>query len=119
MGHADAGRQHPSIAFTEHLDLECIWQSIGTVVDAYSNALMGTVIELLKAECIRTTVLRDGPYRNLADVERATAGWVDWNNRRLHSSLEYLTPAEFDNAPTQPSTDHSIQQRPISYLCSE
>lgn len=27
----------------------------------------------------------------------ATAGWVDWyNNRRLHSSLDYLTPNEFE-----------------------
>ena len=40
-----------------------------------------------------------GPYRNIVDVEWAAAGLVDWwNNRRLHSSLEYLTPAEFEHA---------------------
>ncbi|GHD09087.1 hypothetical protein GCM10008096_21390 [Zhihengliuella salsuginis] len=38
-----------------------------------------------------------GPFRTLAGVEFATAGWVDWyNNRRLHGSLGMLTPIEFE-----------------------
>ena len=29
----------------------------------------------------------------------STADWVDWHNqRRLHSSLDYLTPAEYEAA---------------------
>jgi putative transposase len=40
IGHADAGSQYTSIRFTEHLDLEGIRPSIGTVGDAYDNALM-------------------------------------------------------------------------------
>ena len=60
---------------------------------------METINGLYKAECIRTTVFRDGPYKTIADVEYATAGWVDWyNNRRLHSSLGYVPPAEFEQA---------------------
>ena len=98
-GHADAGSQHASITLAEHLDIEGIRPSIGTVADACDNALMETVIGLFKTECIRTTVFHHGPYRNLADVEWATAGWVDrWNNRRLHSSLEYQTPEQFEHA---------------------
>ena len=54
---------------------------------------------LFKTECIRTTVFHAGPYRNVADVEWVTAGWVDsYNNGRLHSSLDYLTPEEFEHA---------------------
>jgi transposase InsO family protein len=99
IGHADAGSQYTSITFTEHLELEGIRPSIGTVADAFDNALMETVIGLFKTECIRTTVFHQGPYRNLADVEWATAGWVDWyNSRRLHSSLNYQTPEEFEHA---------------------
>ena len=96
--HSDAGSQYTAIRFTEHLALEGISPSIGSVGDAYDNALMETINGLYKAECIRTTVFRDGPYKTLADVEYATAGWVDWyNQRRLHSTLGYLTPAEYED----------------------
>jgi len=95
--HSDAGSQYTSIRFTEHLDLEGIRPSIGTVGDAYDNALMESVIGLYKTECIRTTVFHDAPYRTISDVEFATAGWVDWwNNRRLHGTLRMMTPAEFE-----------------------
>ena len=60
---------------------------------------METIIGLYKTECIRTTIFHDQPLQTIADVEYATAGWVDWyNNRRLHSSLGYLTPEEFEQA---------------------
>ena len=93
FSHSDAGSQYTSIRYTEHLDLEGIAPSIGTVGDAFDNALMETVNGLFKTECIRTTGFRPGPFRTLADVEFATAGWVDWyNNRRLHGTLGMLTP---------------------------
>jgi transposase InsO family protein len=99
IGHADAGSQYTAVRFTEHLELEGLRPSIGSVGDAYDNALMECVIGLYKTECIRTTVFQPGPYRTLSDVEYATAGWVDWyNQRRLHSSLGYLTPAEYEEA---------------------
>jgi transposase InsO family protein len=84
IGHADAGSQYTSIRFTEHLDLEGIRPSIGSVGDAYDNALM---------EC------------TISDVEYATAGWVDWyNNRRLHSTLNTPPPSTSKPA-TRPSTE--------------
>jgi putative transposase len=95
--HSDAGSQYTSIRFTEHLGLEGIRPSIGTVADAYDNALMESVIGLYKTECIRTTIFHDAPYRTISDVEFATAGWIDWwNNRRLHGTLGMMTPAEFE-----------------------
>ena len=97
--HSDAGSQYVSLAYTEKLALDGIAPSIGSVGDAYDNALMESINGLYKAECIRTTVFHDGPYKTIADVEYATAGWVDWfNNRRLHSSLGYVPPAEFEQA---------------------
>jgi len=99
IGHADAGSQYTSIAFTDHLAGEGIRPSIGSVADAYDNALMECVIGLFKTEAVRTTIFHPGPYRTIGDVEFTAAGWVDWyNNRRLHSSLGMMTPVEFEQA---------------------
>ena len=99
IGHADAGSQYTSIRFTEHLGLEGIAPSIGSVGDAFDNALMESIIGLYKTECIRTTVFHADPYRTIADVEYATSGWVDWyNERRLHGTLGMLSPIEFETA---------------------
>ena len=97
LHHSDAGSQYTSIRFTEHLELTGIAPSIGTVGDAYDNALMETIIGLFKTECITTDVFHNGPLRTLADVEYGTAGWVDWyNHRRLHGSLGMLSPSEYE-----------------------
>ena len=99
LHHSDAGSQYTSIRFTEHLAMAEIAPSIGTVGDAYDNALMESIIGLFKTECIATTVFHDGPYKTLADVEYATAGWVDWyNHRRLHGTLGMITPVEYEQA---------------------
>jgi putative transposase len=99
LHHSDAGSQYTSIRFTEHLELAQIAPSIGSVGDAYDNALMESIIGLFKTEAIATDVFHHRPFKTLADVEYATAGWVDWyNHRRLHSSLGMLTPVEHEQA---------------------
>lgn len=99
IGHADAGSQYTSITSTDHLADEGIRPSIGSVADAYDNALMECMIGLFKTECIRTTIFHAGPYRTIGDVEYATAGRVDWyDNRRLHSTLGMMTPVEYEQA---------------------
>jgi putative transposase len=99
ISHSDAGSQYTSIRFTEHLALEGIKPSVGTVGDAFDKALMETIIGLFKTECIGTTIFHPGPFRTLADVEFAVVGWVDWyNHRRLHSSLGVVPPVEIEQA---------------------
>ena len=50
---------------------------------------------LYKTELIKPR----GPWRSLADVELATAGYVDWfNTRRLHSAIGDIPPAEHEAA---------------------
>ncbi len=95
--HSDAGSQYTAISYTDKLALDGIAPSIGSVGDAYDNALMETINGLYKTECIRTTIFHDGAYKTIADVEYATAGWVDWyNHRRLHGSLGMVSPNEFE-----------------------
>jgi putative transposase len=97
--HSDAGSQYTSYDYSQTLDDHQVLASIGSVGDAYDNCLMESIIGLFKTECIRTTVFHAGPYRQISDVEYATAGWVDWyNQRRLHSSLGYLSPVEYEQA---------------------
>ena len=50
-----------------------------------------SIIGLFKTELI----YRRGPWRSLDAVELATLEWVDWyNNRRLHSAIGNIPPAE-------------------------
>jgi putative transposase len=67
--------------------------SVGSVGDSYDNALAETIIGLYKTEVIR----RNGPWRNIEEVEFATLGWVAWfNNRRLFGPIGDIPPAEFE-----------------------
>lgn len=98
ISHSDAGSQYTSFAFTSRLVDAGIDASVGSVGDAYDNALAETTIGLFKTEKIR----RDGPWKTLANVELATLEWVDWyNHARLHSACGYLPPAEFERAHQQ------------------
>ena len=98
--YSDAGSEYTEIRLTKHLAFEGSSPSIGTVGDAYENALMETMNGLFKAECIRSTVFHAGPYRILPEVEFATAGWVDWSyNRCLHGTLGMLNPVRVRDAP--------------------
>ena len=107
--HSDAGSQYTAFHFGEALFLEGMMPSIGTVGDAYDNALAETTIGLYKAECIRDdSPFRYGPLMTLADVEQVTSEWVDWyNNRRIMHRLGLRTPAEHEAAyydQSSPST---------------
>ena len=91
--HSDRGVQYLSIRYTERLDEMGIAPSVGSVGDSYDNALAETINGLYKAEVIR----RNGPWRNLEEVEFATLQWVDWfNNRRLFGPIGNMPPAEFE-----------------------
>jgi putative transposase len=91
--HSDAGSQYTSIAFTERLAQAGAAPSVGSVGDAYDNALAETQIGLFKTEVIH----RRGPWKGLDDVELAVLEWVDWHNhRRLHTACQDLTPAEYE-----------------------
>lgn len=96
--HSDAGSQFTSVSFAETLGLEGIAASIGSVGDAYDNALAESTIGLFKNEAIRDgSPFRAGPLRMIDDVEWATAAWVEWfNARRLHSTLGNVPPEEFE-----------------------
>ena len=82
---------------------------MGSRGDSYDNALAESFNGLYKTELIRT----DGPWPGLEDVEFATLEYLDWfNQRRLHSELGLIPPAEFEAAhyheetPALPTVSH-------------
>lgn len=93
--HTDAGSQYTSFAFTQRLIDEGVDASIGSVGDAYDNALAESQIGLYKTELIRP----EGPWRGVEHVELDTMAWVDWfNNERPHESIDDLTPIQAEDA---------------------
>jgi putative transposase len=79
-------------------------EAAAAVGDALDNALMESQIGLYKTELIKPRK----PWHGLADVELATAEWVDWfNNQRLHTAIGDIPPHEHEinyYAQTQPQT---------------
>jgi putative transposase len=87
--HTDAGSQYTSIAFTQRLLDAGVDASVGSVGDAYDNALAESQIGLYKAELIWP----EGPWRDAEHVEIETLNWVDWfNHERPHEANDDLTP---------------------------
>ncbi|MGW4551867.1 IS3 family transposase [Streptomyces violaceorubidus] len=91
--HSDAGSQYTSFRLAEHLDAAGIAASIGSVGDAYDNALMESTIGLFKTELIKP----QRPWKTLSQVELATAEWIDWYcHRRLHGEIGHVPPVEYE-----------------------
>ena len=91
--HSDRGSPYRSIRYTERLAEAGFNASVGSVGEAYDNALAETINGLYKAEVIR----KHGPWKGLDDVERATLTWVAWfNHRKLLRPIGDVPPAEYE-----------------------
>jgi len=90
--HSDRGSQYTSIEFTQVLDDHDVLQSVGSVGDAYDNALAESFVDTIKTELIADRVWRTRSQLELAVVEYL--GW--FNHGRLHESLGDIPPAEFE-----------------------
>jgi putative transposase len=90
--HSDAGSQYTSYAFTQVLDDHAMLASIGSVGDAYDNAMAESFIDSFKTELITDRVWRTRTQLELAIVE-----YVSWfNHQRLHEALGDRPPAEVE-----------------------
>ena len=82
-------KQYTSIAFTTWLIDAGIDPSVGSVADAYDNALAQTTVGSFKTEMIN----QQGPWRDVAHVEVGAHEWVHFfNTERPHDYLDDLTP---------------------------
>jgi putative transposase len=82
--HSDAGSQYTSYAFTQVLDDYAVLAPIGSVGDAYDNALAESFVDSFKTELIADRV-----WRTRSQLELAIVEYVAWfNDERLHESLD-------------------------------
>ena len=103
--HSDQGSQYLSIRYTERLADAGIKPSVGSVGDAYDNAMAETVIGLYKTEVIN----KQGPWKHRQAVEFATLAWVDcFNNRRLLEPIGNIPPVELEKMYYQDKQGHAM-----------
>jgi transposase InsO family protein len=91
--HSDAGSQYTSIDYTQTLDDHGVLGSIGTVGDAYDNALAESFVDSFKTELIADRV-----WASRSQLELAVVEYVAWfNNERLHEALGDRPPREIED----------------------
>jgi putative transposase len=98
--HTDAGSQYTAQDYTQVLDDHKVLASIGSVGDAFDNALAESFVDSFKTELIADRV-----WKTRSQLELAIVHYVGWfNHERLHSALGDIPPVEFEalNAEHRP-----------------
>ena len=90
--HSDRGSQYTSIDYTQTLADHRVLASVGSVGDAYDNALAESFVDSFKTELIRDRV-----WRTRSQLELAVVEYIGWyNHARLHENLGDIPPAEYE-----------------------
>ena len=97
--HSDRGVQYACGAYVQRLQSEEMTLSMSRPGNPWDNAWAESFMKTLKAEEV------DGQaYRNLTHAKSSIGTFIEeiYNQQRLHSSLKYLSPAEFEQSRCLP-----------------
>jgi putative transposase len=91
--HSDQGSQYTSIAFGNRCEEAKVRPSMGSVGDAYDNAMAESFFATLECE-----LLDRRRFETQAEARMAVFEFIEgfYNPRRRHSSLGYLSPIEYE-----------------------
>jgi putative transposase len=91
--HSDHGSQYTSIEFGKRCREAGVRPSMGSVGDAYDNAMAESFFATLECE-----LLDRRRFKNQAEARMAVFEFIEgfYNPRRRHSSLGYLSPIKFE-----------------------
>jgi putative transposase len=92
--HSDQGVQYAATAYTARLQAAGVQRSQAEVGAAWQNGYAERLMRTIKEEEVDLS-----DYQNYADALRHIGRFLDevYMHKRIHSSLGYLTPAEFES----------------------
>jgi transposase InsO family protein len=91
--HSDRGCQYTSAAYAALAEENEVTLSVGRTGQCWDNALAESFFSSLKGELID-----DRAWPTRAGARRAVVEYIAWyNGTRLHSSLGYQSPADYEN----------------------
>jgi transposase InsO family protein len=95
LAHSDRGSQYASEHYQRLLDKHGITCSMSRRGDCWDNAPMESFFASLKKELVQ-----DAYFATRADARAALIEYIEvfYNNHRRHSSLGYVSPAEYEQA---------------------
>lgn len=91
--HSDQGSQYTSLAFGSRCKEMGVRPSMGTVGDAYDNAMAESFFATLECELIARRT-----WKSKAEAKTAVFTWIEgwYNPRRRHSALGHPSPMNFE-----------------------
>ena len=102
--HSDQGTQYTSVAFGRRCEEMGVRPSMGSVGDAYDNAMAESFFATLECELIDRRSFRSHAEGRMA-VFQYIEGW--YNPRRRHSGLAYESPMSFERKQSHAVTSRS------------
>jgi putative transposase len=93
--HSDRGCQYTSYAFGKRCQEAGVMPSMGSVGDAYDNAMAESFFATLERE-----LLSRRRFKSQAEAKMAVFEWIEgwYNPHRRHSSLGYRSPVNYERA---------------------
>jgi len=111
--HSDRGVQYACGAYVQRLESQEITLSMSRPGNPWDNAWAESFMKTLKAEEVNGQT-----YRNLAHAKSSIGAFIEeiYNRQRLHSSLKYLSPSEFEQSrcgPISKSINPIRERKPL------
>jgi len=104
------GSQYTSLAFGSRCREAGVRPSMGSVGDAYDNAMCESFFSTLEAE-----LLSRYRFQSQAEARMACFGYIEgwYNQHRRHSALGYLSPVAFERRLMAPALAPKSPSAPI------